>query len=116
MGAAAGLALLSALPDEDVATVIAANTPALNAYGGMTPDRMRLLVRTTRERGWSVIGNHATRGVLAVGMAVRNTQGEPIGAISVASTVERMPRERQQLIARWIREALEAAKLTLQQA
>ena len=107
---AAGLALLSALPDEDVAAVIAANAPALNAYGGMTPDRMRLLVRTTRERGWSVIGNHATRGVLAVGMAVRNTQGEPIGAISVASTVERMPRERQQLIARWIREALEAAK------
>ena len=90
--------------------MIAANAPALNAYGGMTPDRMRLLVRTTRERGWSVIGNHATRGVLAVGMAVRNTQGEPIGAISVASTVERMPRERQQLIARWIREALEAAK------
>jgi DNA-binding IclR family transcriptional regulator len=107
---AAGLALLSALPDEDVAAVIAANAPALNAYGGMTPDRMRLLVRTTRERGWSVIGNHATRGVLAVGMAVRNTQGEPVGAISVASTVERMPRERQQLIARWIREALEAAK------
>jgi DNA-binding IclR family transcriptional regulator len=67
---------------------------------------MRILVRATRERGWSVIGNHATRGVLAAGMAVRNAGGEPVAAISVASTLPRMPRERQQLIARTIRESL----------
>jgi hypothetical protein len=29
-----------------------------------------------------------------------------VAAISVASTLDRMPRERQQLIARWMREAL----------
>jgi DNA-binding IclR family transcriptional regulator len=39
---------------------------------------------------------------------VRNAAGEPVAAISVASTVDRMPRERQQLIARWMREALAA--------
>ena len=66
---AAGLALLAALPDAEVQAIIAENAPQLGAYGGMTPERMRLLVRTTRERGWSVIGNHATRGVLAAGMA-----------------------------------------------
>lgn len=103
---AAGLALLSALPDGDVAGIIAANTQALGAYGGMTPDRMRILIRATRERGWSVIGNHATRGVLAVGMAVPNPQGEPVAAISVASTLPRMHRERQRLISRLIGEAL----------
>ncbi|WP_429952102.1 IclR family transcriptional regulator [Comamonas sediminis] len=104
---AAGLALLAALPDAQVESIIAANTPQLAAYGGMTPERMRILVRATRERGWSVIGNHATRGVLAAGMAVRNADGEPVAAISVASTLARMPRERQQLIARAIREALQ---------
>lgn len=103
---AAGLALLAALPDAEVQAVIAANAPKLHAYGGMTPERMRILVRATRERGWSVIGNHATRGVLAVGMAVRDPAGEPVAAISVASTLPRMPRERQQLIARTIRESL----------
>jgi DNA-binding IclR family transcriptional regulator len=103
---AAGLALLAALPEDDVATVIAANAPALGTYGGMTPERMRILVRATRERGWSVIGNHATRNVLAVGMAIPNTDGEPVAAISVATTVARMPRERQQLIARSMRAAL----------
>lgn len=103
---AAGLALLSALADADVAAVIAGNAPSLAAYGGMTPERMHLLVRATRERGWSVIGNHATRDVLAVGMAVRNRQGECVAAISVASTSARMPRQRQQSIACCIRAAL----------
>lgn len=102
----AGLALLSALPDNEVAAIIAVNSPLLEAYGGMTPDRLRLLVRSTRERGWSVVGNHATSGVLAVGMAVRDAQGAPVAAISVASTLARMPRERQQRIARTIRDAL----------
>lgn len=105
---AAGLALLAALPEEDAARVVAANTPALGRYGGMTPERMDILVRATRERGWSVIGNHATEGVLAVGMAVMGRDGAPAAGISVASTMERMPLARQKLIVRWVREALAA--------
>ncbi|AVS76140.1 IclR family transcriptional regulator domain-containing protein, partial [Paracidovorax cattleyae] len=54
----------------------------------------------------SVIGNDATRGVLAVGMAVRDARGRPVAAVSVATTLARMPRERQQLVARTIRDAL----------
>lgn len=104
---AAGLALLSALPDAEVDAIVAANAPRLAAYGGMTPERMRLLVRATRERGWSVIGNHATRGVLAVGVAVRDVHGRPVAAVSVATTLARMPRERQQLIARALGAALQ---------
>lgn len=103
---AAGLALLAALPDTEVQSIIEANTPVLAAYGGMTPERLRLLVRATRERGWAVIGNHATRGVLAVGMAVRNARNIPVAGISVATTMARLPRQRQQLIARSMREAL----------
>lgn len=104
---AAGLALLAALPDDEANAAIAANAEALGQYGGMTPERLHLLVRTTRERGWSVVGNHATLGVLAAGMAVRDANGAPVAAISVASTIDRMPRERQQRIARAMREALD---------
>ena len=103
---AAGLALLAALPEAEVQSVIEANAPVLAAYGGMTPERLRILVHATRERGWSVVGNHATRGVLAVGMAVRNARGLPVAGISVATTMARLPRQRQQLIARAMREAL----------
>lgn len=104
---AAGLALLSALSDGQVDAIVAANAAELPSYGGMTPERMRLLIRATRERGWSVIGNHASRNVLAVGMAVSNIQGVPVAGISVASTLDRMPRQRQQLVAREIRQAIQ---------
>lgn len=103
---AAGLALLAALPDGAVDDVIASNADALVQYGGMTPDRMRILIRATRERGYSVIGNHATRGALAVGMAVADRDGEPVAGISIATTLARMPRERQQLLARVMRDAV----------
>jgi DNA-binding IclR family transcriptional regulator len=105
---AAGLALLSALPDAQVDAIVAANATELPRYGGMTAERMRLLIRATRERGWSIIGNHATRNVLAVGMAVCDARGDPVAAISVATTLARMPRERQRLIAREIRQAIKA--------
>lgn len=103
---AAGLALLAALPDDEVSAIIAGNEPVLHRYGGMTPARLRTLVRATRERGWAVIGNHALSGVLAVGMPVLDARGRPVAAISVASTQLRMTRERQHQIAQLIRNTL----------
>jgi DNA-binding IclR family transcriptional regulator len=72
----------------------------------MTAERMQTLVRATRERGWSLIGNHATRGVLAVGMAVPDARGLPVAAVSVASTDLRMNRERQKYVVQRIRDEL----------
>ena len=105
---AAGLALLAALPVEEAAAVSKANGPALSSYGGMTPSRLHLLVRATRERGWSVVGNHAVEGAMGVGMALSSRGGEPVAGVSVAASMGRMPKERQQLIAGVIREAVEA--------
>ena len=103
---AAGLALLAALPAAEASVLIAVNTPALAAYGGMTPSRLELLVRATRERGWSVVGNHAVKGGLGVGMAVLGADERPVAGISVAAAMGRMPKERQQLIASVMRAAL----------
>ncbi len=103
---AAGLAMLSALPDAEVERAIAANEQTMGAYGGMTPERMRLLVRSARERGWAVVGNHATRGVLAVGVPVLNAKKEPVAALSVATTLSRMTRDRQRVLFRLINDVL----------
>ena len=105
---AAGLALLSALEDREVEAAIEVNAPTLALYGGMTQDRLRALVAATRERGWSVVGNHATRGVLAVGLAVYDSAGDVVAGISVATTEARMPKERQRKILQLIRKALRA--------
>lgn len=65
-----------------------------------------MMVTAARERGWAVIGNHVTHGVLAVGMPVYDKAGDAIAGISVATTEERMPKDRQRQIVRFIREAL----------
>lgn len=96
---AAGLALLAALPAADADAAILAHGVVLARYGGMTPERLRLLVRATRERGWSVVGNHAVQGALGVGRAVRDASGRAVAGISVAATTERMTRQRQRWIA-----------------
>lgn len=103
---AAGLALLAALPADDAEAAINAHGVVLARYGGMTPERLGLLVRSTRERGWSVVGNHAVQGALGVGRAVCDAEGRPIAGISVAASTERMTRQRQRWIAGLMKDAL----------
>jgi Transcriptional regulator len=100
---AAGLALLAALPDEEVDAVIEQNRDALRSYGNMTVERMRLLVATTRDRGWASVGNAAVPGVLGVGVALCDPFGYPRLAVSVSCILDRMPAARQRSIADLIR-------------
>ena len=104
---AAGLALLAALPEADAEAAILAHDVMLSSYGGMTPERLRLLLRTTRERGWSVVGNHAARNALGVGLAVCDPDtGQPVAGVSVAADMVRMTPPRQRWIAGLIGEAV----------
>ncbi|MDN4017312.1 IclR family transcriptional regulator [Zwartia panacis] len=109
---AAGLAFLSALPQEEVTSLIEQNKSRLGAYGGMTTEQLQLLVNTTRDRGWSIVGNTAVQGVLGVGVALRDQTGHPTLAISVSSVIDRMPVSRQKTIADWITESLAMATLS----
>jgi DNA-binding IclR family transcriptional regulator len=103
---AAGLAVLAALPEAEADEAIRSHGEVLARYGGMTAERMRLLVRASRERGWAVVGNHAVRGVLGVGRALLSSDGRALAGISVASEIGRMTPQRQRLIAGLMRDAL----------
>lgn len=103
---AAGLALLAALPGDEAEAAIHAHGVVLARYGGMTPERLELLVRNTRERGWSVVGNHAVQGALGVGRAVCDAERQPVAGISVAASTDRMTRQRQRWIAGLMKDAM----------
>lgn len=113
---AAGLALLAALPDDEVEAILEQNREALRSYGQMTVAHMRLLVDATRNRGWSAIGNAAVSGVLGVGVALRDRSGYPRLAMSVSCILDRMPAPRQRSIAdmiqREIGDAVSVSSLT----
>lgn len=103
---AAGLALLAALPEAEAAAIVAANAPALAAFGGMTPERLHTLLRATRERGWSVAANHVVADTVGVGCALPSAAGGPVASLSVAAPLARMPARRQVRIAALLREAV----------
>ena len=105
---AAGLALLSGLSERDREAAIEMNDYALPLYRGMTPERLRQLVQATRERGWSVVGNHVTRNVLAVGLPLVDHAGDVLAAISVATSQDRLSKIRQREIIHTLRQILRA--------
>lgn len=101
-----GLALLSALSDDEIEKVLLANADRLPSYGGLTVRALRTLISETRKRGYSVISDYAIPGVTGVGRAILDGQGRVLGAISVSSVSQRMNPERQHLVQQILKRAI----------
>jgi DNA-binding IclR family transcriptional regulator len=91
---AGGLALLAALPEPEMDTVIKAVAPRLGAYGDLDAENVLELCREARASGYAVTGNHAVPGVRAIGLPIFNAAKSPVAAITVAATHGRMSDQR----------------------
>lgn len=105
---AAGLALLSYLPESEQERILAENEQKLYPYGAISVKKLRLLMKATRERGWSAVGNAAVQGVLGVGVAVADRGGCPRFAISVSSVEARFTVARQKAVVQIIKHEIAA--------
>ncbi len=105
---AAGLALLSYLPESEQERILAENEHKLYPYGAITVKKLRLLMKATRERGWSAVGNAAVQGVLGVGVAIADRRGCPRFAISVSSVEARFTVKRQKAVVQIIKDEIAA--------
>lgn len=88
------MALLAALPEDEIETVIKAIAPRLGAYGDLDTDELLELVGQAKLSGYAVTSNHAVPGVRAVGLPIYNAARSPIAALAVATTQARMTDER----------------------
>ncbi len=97
LGVGAGsLALLAALPDDDVDRLLAANEPALRArYQGFAPEILRDDLELARQRGFALNPGRLVASSWGVGMAFRYPDGRVAGALSLAAIDSRMAPERQ---------------------
>lgn len=86
---AAGLALLSAYGDDVVDTILRQNSERLQAHGGMTVKVIRQLIKNSRTRGFSIVGQYAVEGVTGIGVAIKE-RGKPVAGLSICSTTERI--------------------------
>jgi DNA-binding IclR family transcriptional regulator len=81
---AAPLALLSSLSDAELEQFLSHDAERRNRHGVLTDSDVRAAVVATRERRWSLNQSGLTAGVNSLGAVVRDSQGAPICAISVA--------------------------------
>lgn len=91
---AGGLAILAALTDSELKIVTRAVAPQLGHYR-LTEKLLRERIEATRERGHAVDEGSAALDVTALGRAIRDRTGSPVGAVFVASIKSRMIESRQ---------------------
>lgn len=93
---AASLALLAALPDEEIDEILAANATILTVrYPNHSVPVLRQLVEDTREKGYAINPGRLLSDSWGIGMAVRNKEGRPVGALSLAAIQSRLDDKRQ---------------------
>jgi DNA-binding IclR family transcriptional regulator len=87
------LAILSALPDEEVRDIVTANAPRLPEYG-LTPTSLLAQVKKAQKLGYAVREMPSLAGVRSIGHALHNQSGIAFAALSVSAISSRMNEKR----------------------
>ncbi|SFT55209.1 IclR family transcriptional regulator [Mesorhizobium sp. YR577] len=111
LGVGAGsLAMLSALPDDEIEIVLDQNASVLREkYPLLQPEQLRREVAATRERGYAVNPGLIYASSWGLGIVIRFPDGKLAGALSIAAIDSRMQEARQVELSKILRE--EAAKV-----
>ncbi|TWH18354.1 IclR family transcriptional regulator [Prauserella rugosa] len=100
LGVGAGsLAILSALPDDDVEAVLASTSTTRQRYPRFDDASLWELVHRSRQAGYALNDGRVVPGSWALGVAVPDAAGRPVAALSIASIAERFDRHRQDELA-----------------
>ena len=87
------LAILSALSDDEVRRVVAANTQRLPEYG-LTPSSLLAQVKRAQKLGYAVREMPTLAGVRSIGHAIHNQGGMAFAALSLSAISSRMSEKR----------------------
>ena len=110
---AGGLAILSAIDEEERMEIIERVAPTLPAFGKLTAQDLAEACIQTRNEGAAVIQNRVSLGVRAVGVAFRNSMSHAVGALSVAALTQRLNQRRTQQISEMLRKATQEVEVLL---
>lgn len=118
LGVGAGsLALLSALPDNEIDEIIAANADILlENYPNYAGSALSKFVEETRRNGYSLNPGMMLPGSWAIGLAIRGEDGRPIGALSIGAVEGRLDEKRQQELKALLRREADWIEMRLRQS
>ncbi len=95
-----GLAILAAMPNDEVATVLKRSAARLAEVPNQDPDTIRVAVDECRERGYAVAPEDPVGRIIGMSVAMISCTQRPIGALMLAGIPERLPSERLPELAR----------------
>ncbi|WP_328316828.1 IclR family transcriptional regulator [Streptomyces sp. NBC_00388] len=111
---AAGLAMLSALPDEEVAAVLEEAPPVAYTSRTLTePGSLRAELRRTAARGYAVDDEYHEQDVRAVAAPVTHGDGRVIGAIGISGLTFTLDPESAEVFGPMVRAAARAVSAGL---
>lgn len=91
---AGGLAILAELPEIDAEQVIEGNSKILGLVGGLNVKEMKQRVAQARRQGYGIHDVLNVSGVKAVGVAIKNAEGDPFAALSISAVATRIANQR----------------------
>jgi len=95
LGVGAGsLALLAALPPPERRSLIDDESARIARYPGFTSAALSRWVDDAVRRGYAYSPERVLQGMSAVGVAIRDSRGHPIGSISLSGIAQRVRGER----------------------
>lgn len=117
------LAILSALPDEEIAQILEMNAEILKEKyptywpkgQSITSDVLLRCVEDTRARGYALNQGILMPGSWGLGLPVRDAQGRPIGALSIAAIESRLQDDRCAELVPLLREEVRTLETALRQ-
>jgi len=92
--AAAGVALIARLPDEEIDEIVHSSLRRLERPGQVTFERLRGEVKTARERGFALIKEMIVPGMSGLGVPIHDPNGQVTAALSVATVTDRLSDDR----------------------
>lgn len=101
------LAILSALPDDEVDRICRVNADMVRTrFPRYSESRMREQLALGRALGYVFHDVLEVDNVSSVGVAIRDTDGRPIGALSVSALSSRLEDERRDRVAIYLKESV----------
>jgi DNA-binding IclR family transcriptional regulator len=106
---ASGLALLSALPDDEVQRICRINVERTQRKNPrFTEAALRASIAATRRRGYATTKVMDEPPVHSVGLVVRYPDGGPAAGISVSTLASRLGKDRLEMVVRCLGDAVES--------
>ena len=106
----AAIAIMAALPPEEVDDLLRRNRTRLREFPRADPDELRAAVAWARDAGYAESLGSIVQGMCSVSAAILGLDGKPLGAITVTAIADRMSQPRRAQIATWLKD--EALRIT----